>query len=116
MDEPSIHDQYEEIIGFVIQKCEEEDRLFMTHALTANEDAPACENSKRPARIAYWEDVGIVDTALAMGRPGVDYKGNPSDQFNFCPYCDSHVWVSPTIPIGSKITCYWCGTWFARNI
>lgn len=41
MEPPSLHDQFEEIIGFVMQKCDEEAKLILTHA--GDMGAPACE-------------------------------------------------------------------------
>lgn len=110
---PSIHDQFEEIVGFVDDLCRTESKLRLLHA--GDQAAPACEESTKPARFAIWEDPAVV-ASEPLGIPGIDDRGNPSDQFNWCPYCHSHVWVSPATPIGTKLTCYWCRAWFRRAI
>lgn len=114
---PSIHDQFEEIIGFVIEKCEYEEKHYhMTHALTANEIAPECENVTVPAKFAAWEDPSTINPLKPMGKPGLDFQGNPTDQFNWCPYCDHHVWVSPAFPVGKELECPHCHAIFRRAL
>jgi len=113
MDTPSIHDQFEGIVGFVMELCDKESKLIFTHA--GDSPAPECENSTHPAKFAIWEEPGVA-LDEPMGKPGRDVFGNPTDQFNWCPYCSSHVWTHPSTPIGAKLTCTWCGAWFRRAV
>jgi hypothetical protein len=108
---PSIQDQFEDIINFIVTDLQyDADRL-----LDQSVGPPVCEQSHKRTKIAYWEDVGIIPEEAA-GLPGHDLHGNPTDQFNWCPYCNSHVWVNPSTPVGSRLECYWCKAYFRRSI
>ena len=114
MAESPLHEQFREIWHFIHEKCEEESKLMILHAM--DEPAPACEYSTAPAKFEPWEDPSGVNEELAMGLPGRDFKGDPTDQFNFCPYCKAHVWTNAYTPIGAKINCYYCGGVFGRTV
>lgn len=103
---PSIHDQYEEIIGFVIELCEKEAKLPFLHA--GDESAPACEMIEAPAKFQAWEDPAVValeDRTPPFGKVARDKDGNYLSTANLCPYCGGFVWVGLTTRIGAIIEC-----------
>ena len=113
MSDPVLHEQFREIWHFIHEKCEEEAKLILVHAL--DDPAPACEEIVGPAKFEAWEDPSL-QTDLAYGIPGVDYLGRPTDRFNWCPYCKGLVWIGMGCRIGAKLNCLHCRAEFRRTL
>jgi hypothetical protein len=111
---PSLHDQFEGLMGFIDDLCRKEHKLVLTHA--GDQEAPACEMLIGRAKYEAWEDPAAMPEGLPMGKIALNYKGDPLENANLCPYCDGFVWIATSTPVGTLCECWQCHGKFGRTL
>ena len=116
-DSAVLHENYADLLNFIRQKCEEENKLILTHAL--DEEPPACEMLTRPAKFESWEnpDLEAVKAAPPRGDVPIDIRtGERMEDANSCPHCGVFIWVARSVPVGMTLECWNCHGKFGRSI
>jgi hypothetical protein len=100
---PPLEEQFENIICYAIKVAR--DNVDLAELPISS---PNYERGTGPAKIAYWEDAGLVVTPLS--RPHRDWQGNEVRNARECPHCNALCFSSASI--GQTVNCLCCGGTF----